>query len=299
RIWRVRMEMFLVDQVRRFNRTMTERVGVLNDHFLGRDHPLGEARLLWEIGEKGAEVRELRRRLSLDSAYVSRLLRSLEHQGLLVVRTSEQDGRVRFVQLTGAGFRERTELDQRADTFARSLLEPLSESQRVKLGEAMAQVERLLIASMVQITITDPTSPDARWCLEQYFTELGQRFEAGFDSTIGISAHPHELVPPAGLLLVARLREEPIGCGALKFHENAPGEIKRMWVAKRARGLGLGRRLLEALEYEARQAGVTILHLETNRTLAEAIALYRQAGYQEVEAFNDEPYAHHWFEKRL
>jgi DNA-binding MarR family transcriptional regulator/GNAT superfamily N-acetyltransferase len=293
------MEMFLVDQVRRFNRTMTERVGVLNDHFLGRDHPLGEARLLWEIGEKGAEVRELRRRLSLDSAYVSRLLRSLEHQGLLVVRTSEQDGRVRFVQLTGAGFRERTELDQRADTFARSLLEPLSESQRVKLGEAMAQVERLLIASMVQITITDPTSPDARWCLEQYFTELGQRFEAGFDSTIGISAHPHELVPPAGLLLVARLREEPIGCGALKFHENAPGEIKRMWVAKRARGLGLGRRLLEALEYEARQAGVTILHLETNRTLAEAIALYRQAGYQEVEAFNDEPYAHHWFEKRL
>lgn len=293
------MEMSLVDQVRRFHRTMTERVGVLNDHFLGRDHPLGEARLLWEIGEKGAEVRELRRRLSLDSAYVSRLLRSLEHQGLLAVRRSEQDGRVCFVQLTEAGRSERTELDQRADVFARSLLEPLSESQRVKLGEAMAQVERLLIASMVQITVADPTSPDARWCFEQYFTELGQRFEAGFDPTLGISAHPHELVPPAGLLLVARLREEPIGCGALKFHDNAPGEIKRMWVAKRARGLGLGRRLLEALEYEARQAGVTILHLETNRILAEAIALYRQAGYQEVEAFDDEPYAHHWFEKRL
>ena len=113
------------------------------------------------------------------------------------------------------------------------------------------------------------------------------------------SAHAHELVPPAGLLLVARLREEPVGCGAVKFHENAPGELKRMWVAPRARGLGLGRRLLEALEHAAREAGVAVLHLETNRTLIEAIQLYRDCGYQEVEAFNNEPYAHHWFEKRL
>ena len=293
------MDTSLVEQVRSFNRTMTERVGVLTDHFLGRNHPLGEARLLWEIGAEGASIRELRRRLSLDSAYVSRLLRSLEQQGLLVVRTSEHDGRVRLVQLTEAGLRERAELDHRADAFARSLLAPLSESQRVKLGAAMAQVERLLIASMVQITVADPTSQDARWCIEQYFTELGERFETGFDPTLGISAHAHELVPPAGLLLVARLREEPVGCGAVKFHENTAGEIKRMWVAPHARGLGLGRRLLEALEHAAREAGMTVIHLETNRTLMEAIELYRHSGYQEVEAFNDEPYAHYWFEKRL
>ena len=293
------MDMPSVEQVRSFNRTMTERIGVLNDHFLGRNHPLGEARLLWEIGEEGAEIRELRRRLSLDSAYVSRLLRSLEKQELVVVRTSEEDGRVRLVELTEAGLHERAELDLRADAFARSLLEPLSESQRAKLVAAMAQVERLLIASMVQISVTDPTSQDARWCFEQYFTELGQRFEAGFDPALSISAHARELTPPAGLLLIARLREEPIGCGALKFHEDGIGEIKRMWVAPRARGLGLGRRLLLALEQSAREAGMTILHLETNRTLTEAIQLYRDSGYQEVAAFNDEPYAHHWFEKRL
>src|SRR2546430_444148 len=224
------MDMPSVEQIRSFNRTMTERVGVLNDHFLGRNHPLGEARLLWEIGEEGTRVRELRRRLGLDSAYVSRLLRSLEKQGLIVVRTSENDGRVRQVRLTEAGLRERAELDQRADAFARSLLEPLSESQRVKLVTAMAQVERLLIASMVKIAVADPTSPDARWCFEQYFAELGERFEAGFDPTLSISAHAHELTSPTGLLLVAHLREEPIGCGAVKFHENTPGEIKRMWV---------------------------------------------------------------------
>ena len=108
----------------------------------------------------------------------------------------------------------------------------------------MAEVERLLVASMVTITITDPTAQDAQWCVEQYFAELGQRFEAGFDPALSISADAHELTPPAGLLLVARLRQEPVGCAALKLHASAPAEIKRMWVAPRARGLGLGRRLL-------------------------------------------------------
>jgi DNA-binding MarR family transcriptional regulator/predicted GNAT family N-acyltransferase len=293
------MEMPRVEQVRSFNRTITEHIGVLHDRFLGRNHPLGEARLLWEIGEQGVSVRSLRRRLGLDSAYVSRLLRSLEGQGLIVVGASENDGRVRQVQLTEAGLRERAELDHRADAFARSLLEPLSENQRVKLVAAMTQVERILNASLVKIAVADPTSPDARWCFEQYFDELGERFEAGFDPTLSISAQAHELTLPAGLLLMAHLREEPIGCGALKLHENAPGEIKRMWVAPRARGLGLGRRLLEALERSAREVGVAVLHLETNRTLIEAIQLYRDCGYQEVEAFNNEPYAHYWFEKRL
>ncbi|MGB8648142.1 MAG: MarR family winged helix-turn-helix transcriptional regulator [Anaerolineae bacterium] len=293
------MDRPLVEQVRSFNRTMTERVGVLNDHFLGRNHPLGEARLLWEIGEDGAMVRELRRRTSLDSGYVSRLLRSLEKQGLVVVKPGKNDARVRLVQLTRAGRRERVELDHRADVFARSRLEPLSESQRVKLATAMEQVARLLTASMVEIAPADPTTQDAQWCIQQYFNELGRRFDAGFDPSVTIPAEPHELTPPAGLLLVARLREEPVGCGALKFHETKIGEVKRMWVAPRARGLGLGRRLLLALEQSAREAGMTILHLETNRNLTEAIELYRRSGYQEVPAFNDEPYAHHWFEKRM
>jgi DNA-binding MarR family transcriptional regulator/GNAT superfamily N-acetyltransferase len=293
------MELLQVEQVRSFNRLVTERVGVLSDHFLGRNHPLGEARLLWEIRGDGASVRDLRRRLGLDSAYVSRLLRSLEAQGLVVVSASAHDGRLRHVQLTRAGRREWAKLDQRADAFAQSLLEPLTASQRVRLVAAMAEIERLLLATLVKITVTDPTSPDATWCLAQYFTELSGRFATGFDPALSISADAHELVPPAGLLLVARLREEAVGCGAVKFHTDAPSEIKRMWVAPQARGLGLGRRLLQELERSAREAGCTVLHLETNRALHEAIELYRRAGYQEVEAFNDEPYAHHWFEKRL
>ncbi|HEV2458241.1 MAG TPA: MarR family winged helix-turn-helix transcriptional regulator [Ktedonobacterales bacterium] len=296
------MEQALVEQVRSFNRTVTERVGALNEHFLGRDHSLGEARLLWEIGgagDEGAEVRALRGRLALDSAYVSRLLRALERQGLVVVAASLVDRRVRRARLTAAGRAERAELNRRADGFARSLLEPLSEQQQGRLTAAMAEVERLLLAATVRIAVADPSSADARWCIEQYFAELNERFEAGFDPTRGISAEPHELVPPAGLLLVAHLRQEPVGCGALKFHGDAPAELKRMWVAPHVRGLGLGRRLLSELERTAREAGVRMLHLETNGTLTEAITLYRASGYQEVAAFNAEPYAHHWFEKVL
>jgi len=288
-----------VRQVRRFNRTVTERVGALDDQFLGRDRPLGEARLLWEVGPDGAEVRELRARLSLDSGYVSRLLRSLERDRLVVVGASRADRRVRRVRLTKAGAAERAELDRRSDTLARGLLAPLSDGQRGRLVEAMAEVERLLSAPLVEVAVADPRSRDARWCFKQYFAELDERFDAGFDPAASIPAEAEELRPPAGLLLIARLRGRAIGCGALKLHAHAPAELKRMWVARDARGLGVGRRLLVALEGHARARGATAIRLETNRNLTEAIALYRRSGFIEVAPFNDEPYAHHWFEKRL
>ncbi len=288
-----------VQRVRRFNREVAERIGALTDEFLGRARPMGEARILWEIGPQGIDVRALRGRLSLDSGYTSRVLRSLERQGLITVSPSPDDGRVRRVELTEAGLVERAELDRRSDDLALSILEALSAGQRARLTAAMAEVEHLFRASTVHFTIEEPTSADARWCLEQYFSELNARFEAGFDPSLSISADAQELTPPAGALLVARLHGRPIGCGALKFHDGAPAELKRMWVAPDARGIGLGRRLLQELERLAREAGVKVLRLETNRALSEAIALYRSSGYREVAAFNDEPYAHHWFEKRL
>jgi GNAT superfamily N-acetyltransferase len=154
-------------------------------------------------------------------------------------------------------------------------------------------------ASAVQVSVRDPRDPDARFCLQAYFDELGRRFDSGFDPDRSIPAGDEELTPPAGLLLVATLDAGPVGCGALKFHDDGPAELKRMWVAPAARGLGLGRRLLAELEAHAAANRVRVLRLETNRALAEAIGLYRAAGYREVPAFNDEPYAHHWFEKTL
>jgi GNAT superfamily N-acetyltransferase len=154
-------------------------------------------------------------------------------------------------------------------------------------------------AAEVEIKPVDPTHPDATRCIAAYFAELDRRSEFGFDPSTGITADPHELRPPAGVMLVAYVRGEPVGCGALKNHRDAPSEIKRMWVADSVRGLGIGRRLLVSLEGHAREGGARTVRLETNRSLAEAIAMYRSAGYVEVPAFNDEPFAHHWFEKDL
>lgn len=289
----------MIAEVRRFSRLVTERVGALNDHYLARDRPLGQARVLWEIGVDGCDVRTLRGRLGLDSGYLSRLLRELEAADLVVVEPSERDRRVRTARLTSAGVAERRLLDRRSDALARSLLEPLREPQRERLVEAMGEVERLLTFAMVDIRRVDPASPGARFCVREYFAELDRRFGTGFDPGASISADDDELRLPRGLMLVATLRDEAVGCGALKFHGDAPTELKRMWVAPSTRGLGIGRRILAELESEAARRGSRVLHLETNGSLTEAIALYRSSGYVEVDAFNDEPYAHLWFEKRL
>src|SRR5690348_8512791 len=293
------MDTSAVQQVRRFNRIVAERIGALDDRFLERDRPIGEARLLWEIGSQGADVRELRSRLGIDSGYLSRVLRALEKQRLVTTRVVPEDRRLRRIFLTKAGLAERAELERRSDELATNILESLSDRQRRVLTAAMKQVEQLLRASMVTFDIESPTTPEAQWCFDQYFAELDSRFDGGFDPGLSVSAWPNELTPPSGLLILGRLQGRPVGCGALKFHKKEPAELKRMWIAESVRGLGVGRRLLAELERHAREAGVEVLRLETNRALFEAIHLYRRSGYVEVEAFNAEPYAHHWFEKKL
>jgi DNA-binding MarR family transcriptional regulator/ribosomal protein S18 acetylase RimI-like enzyme len=288
-----------IRQVRSFNRIVAEGIGAIDDRFLGRGRPMGESRLLWEVGVDGADLRTLRARLGLDSGYLSRTLVSLERQGLVAVETHPDDHRVRRACLTRTGLDERAELERLSDAVASRVLEPLSDEQRQKLVTAMSEVERLLQPSLVRFAIEDPNSASARWCFEQYFAELNERFETGFDPSLSLSADARELTAPEGALIVARLHDNPIGCVALKCHKNSPAELKRMWVSPSARGLRVGRRLIDEVEKHARQAGVRAIRLETNRTLREAIALYRQSGYVEVDAFNSEPYAHHWFEKKL
>ena len=288
-----------ISQVRRFNRLVTQRAGALNDHFLGRDRPLGESRLLYEIGPDGADLRDLRRRLGLDSGYVTRLVKCLEEDGLVRLSRGNDDRRVRKARLTAAGQREVQAMNQRSDEAAATLLESLTPAQRGRLVAAMAEVHRLLQLAGLQVERVDPASPAARWCVGQYFDELDRRFDSGFDPAASLSAEDRDLIPPRGAFLVAFVDGEPVACGAVKGSSPGVGSLKRMWVSGTVRGLGIGRRMLEALETRARELGLTALRLETNRTLREAIRLYRSVGFREVAAFNDDPYAHHWFEKRL
>src|SRR5260370_23630782 len=156
------MERDMIEQVRRCNRTVTQGIGALDDAFLARDRPLGQARLLWEIGPDGSDVRRLRARLDLDSGYLSRLLRSLESDELVRVEPSEADGRVRTARLTLAGRTEQAELDQLSDDAAAALLKPLSPRQRDRLLTAMAAVERRLLAAALALGGAPPRHTDAR-----------------------------------------------------------------------------------------------------------------------------------------
>jgi DNA-binding MarR family transcriptional regulator/GNAT superfamily N-acetyltransferase len=293
------MNSALIQQVRSFDRTVTQTIGALHDHYLGRDRPLGESRILFEIGENGATVAELRDRLDLDSGYVSRLLRSLEKQKLVTTEASPDDRRVRIAKLTPGGTAELKSLSGDSDRLAQSILDPLSDDQRSKLAAAMAEVERLLSASSVRIDEVAPGNRDAEYCLSRYFAELVERFDVGFDPAKSLAPTLDGFEPPDGTFIVMRLHGDPVGCGG--FKRDAPGiaYLKRMWVARETRGLGLGRRLLQELESRARTLGYQTIRLETQKSLKEAQQLYRSCGYREVPRFNDEPYAHHWFEKAL
>src|SRR3954454_21420257 len=185
-----------VEQIRRFNRTVTRRVGALSDRFLARDRPLGASRLLWEIGADGCEVRAIRARLDLDSGQLSRLLRGLEDDGLVRVEPDPSDRRVRVARLTRTGRSELRLLDRRSDDLARSMLEPLDPDRREQLVSAMATVERLLTRSMGALRPTDPAHPDARRCVAAYFAELDRRSDSGFDPSAGIPAARHERRDP-------------------------------------------------------------------------------------------------------
>jgi len=151
----------------------------------------------------------------------------------------------------------------------------------------------------ISIEADDPESTEARACLQAYYDSLSAAIGEVFDPARSRDPDRAALRPPIGAFFVARRGGAPIGCVGLKGDGSPTGEIKRLWVAPAARGAGLARRLMATAETRARALGMTRLRLDTNRALTAAIAMYRKTGWREIAAFNDEPYAHHWFEKDL
>ena len=151
----------------------------------------------------------------------------------------------------------------------------------------------------IALAETDPRSDAARYCLAEYYAELGRRFETGFDVSLSRDPEAGDMVRPKGLFLVALSDGLPIGCVGLKGHDGTWAEVKRLWVSPAARGLGLATRLMARLEEGARDLGIGMLRLDTNSALPEAVALYRNSGWTEIERFNDDPYPDVFFEKDI
>lgn len=282
--------------LRRFNRTYTQRIGVLEDSFLGTGRPLAVNRLLFEIGpDEGTTVRRLRDRLDLDSGHLSRLLRRLESDGLVATTPDPADRRRRVVRLTDEGRTALRDLDDRSEELAERLVAPLTPRQQQRLAEALGTADLLVRAATISLREVAPDDPMARQATDRYTAELADRFPDGFD--------PGPLLPePGATYVVATSDGEPVAYGGIRPLPDLPGdtvEIKRMWVHGDWRGAGLGSRMLRHLEELARSHDHDRVVLDTNGTLDEAIAMYDRAGYRRIERYNDNPYAQLFFEKPL
>jgi DNA-binding MarR family transcriptional regulator/predicted N-acetyltransferase YhbS len=287
--------------LRRFNRSFTARIGVLEERFLGLDRPLGHARVLFEIGraDEPVAVRDLRTGLDLDSGYLSRILRALEADGLVDVVTAPTDARQRMVCVTAAGRAEWRRLDERSDVLAARVIDGLAPRQRERLSAALAEADRLLTAAVVRLDVVDPRTVEARAVVRRYAAELHERFPGGFDADMEVGAELDALTEPAGRFVLARVDGGAVGCGGVQVLDDGAAEIKRMWVGPRVRGTGLGARLLRNLETHAADLGCTVVRLDTNSVLTAAVAMYRRAGYRPISRYNSNPYPDLFFEKRL
>ena len=286
-----------ISRVRRFNRAVTSEVGALDTSFLGRGRPLGAARVLNAIGHGRSDVGELRDYLGLDSGLMSRLLRSLEDEGLIATMPHPDDARRRVAKLTRAGRGEFGAYESISNAQAESLLGRHSKPE--VLLAAMDMIASAFGRSRIGIEQVDPRADAARYCLGEYYGELSRRFKGGFEVSLSRDPEATDIISPRGAFLVAMSDGLPLGCVGLKGDRSELAEIKRLWVAPAARGLGLGKRLMEATENAARTLSVKILRLDTNSTLTEAGQLYRSTGWTEIERFNDDPYPDLFFEKRL
>jgi DNA-binding MarR family transcriptional regulator/GNAT superfamily N-acetyltransferase len=286
-----------IARVRRFNRAVTSEVGALDTSFLGRGRPLGTARVLNAIGHGQSDVATIREYLGLDSGLMSRLLRGLEDEGLIETVPHPDDARRRVARLTKAGRSEFRAYEALSNAQAGDFL--TRHSRPEELLRAMDLVASALGRGRIVIEEMDPRRDDARYCLGEYYAELARRFANGFDVSLSRDPEAVDMIRPRGAFLVAMSDGLPIGCVGLKGAGGEIAEIKRLWVAPSARGLGLAHRLMKVAEDIARELSIKVLRLDTNSALPEAQQLYRSSCWNEIARFNDDPYPDTFFEKHL
>jgi DNA-binding MarR family transcriptional regulator/ribosomal protein S18 acetylase RimI-like enzyme len=274
--------------LRRFNRTWSQRVGVLEESYLGTGRPLAVSRLLFEIEDRGSAVADLRARLGLDSGYLSRLLRRLQADGSVVLEPGEEDARRRTVVLTAQGATERAQLESRSARLADDLLDGLTVRQQQRLDAALLEAELLIRVATIAIEEVPVDAAVAREAVGRYFGELGERF--GF-----VAGAPDR----EGRFFVAVADGAAVACGGVRTLPDGRAELKRLWVDASWRGAGLGGRMLRHLEAVAADDGHAEVVLDTKAGLTEAVALYERAGWQRIDRYNDNPEAELFFVKRL
>ena len=287
-----------IARLRRFNRAVTREVGALDTSFLGRGRPLGMARVLQLVRPEGTDVALIRDKLALDSGLASRFLRSLEREGLIETDTDTADRRRRIARLTAKGQSEMAAYEAIGYDRAARLIAKAG-SRAGEVVAAMDLIATLLNRDQLDIREADPDSPEALACQRAYFDEILARVAIARPEYFPLpDPGADSYRPPRGRFLVAWSDDLPVGCVGLRELDHRTAEVKRLWVDASARGQGLSRRLMAAIEAEARLMGYQSLRLDTNSALTEAIALYRATGWTDIPPYTTPP-ADVWMEKPL
>jgi DNA-binding MarR family transcriptional regulator/predicted GNAT family acetyltransferase len=278
-----------IGRLRRFNRAVTRESGALDTSFLGRGRPLGAARVLHLIRPEGTDVALIRKRLDLDSGLMSRFLRALERERLIETQPDPADRRRSIARLTPAGQEEVAAYETLNNDRAARILARAG-SRAAEVMAAMDLIATLLNRDHLDVRQADPDSEAALFCLQSYFDELVARVPAARPEMFVLpDPGANSYSPPHGRFLVAWSDDLPVGCVSLRPLDASTAEIKRLWVHASARGQGLARRLMSAIEEEARSMGHRHLKLDTNSALTEAIALYRNSGWVDIACYTGPP----------
>jgi DNA-binding MarR family transcriptional regulator/GNAT superfamily N-acetyltransferase len=281
-----------VDAVRGFNRAYTRRFGLLDQQHLGSDFSLGEVRVLYELAHRdGLSAAGLARSLELDPGHLSRMLAGLRRGGLVRRERSSQDRRASVLGLTPAGRRAFDRLDRKATVQVSALLRAFPDGQRAELVEGLTGIRRLLEpreAGAPAVLIRTHRPGDLGWVLERHgvvYTEeygWGAPFEAIVARVVAEFAETQDPVREA--CWVAELEGRRVGSVMLVRHPEREGvaRLRLLLVESEARGLGVGRALVDACTGFARATGYRRVTLWTQSVLAAARAIYARAGYVKV-----------------
>jgi DNA-binding MarR family transcriptional regulator/N-acetylglutamate synthase-like GNAT family acetyltransferase len=294
-----------VAAVRAFNRFYTGRLGILGEGFLRTPHSLTEARVLYELGRRDVvEVAELRRELEIDAGYLSRLLSRLEEQALVTRERSKEDGRRQRVHLTEDGATAFAELDRRSAAEIGELLDGIGEERQRRLVAAMQAIAGLLEGDPradAAVVLRAPHPGDYGWIVHrhgaQYAEEYGwdETFEALVARIVADYAEHHD--PKREAAWIAEVDGEPVGCVLCVRKDDATAQLRLLLVDPRARGRGIGGRLIDECLRFARRAGYGQIVLWTNDVLHDARRLYERAGFELVESGEHHAFGHDLIEQ--
>ena len=287
----------MVAGVRSFNRHWTVVLGLLDDGLLETDHPLPEARILFELSRRDVWERgELRAELGIDESFLTRLLQRLERKGLVTPEASPLDGRRRRIRLTADGRAEAELLDRRAATQVEELLAPLDPSQRLSMVRAMHTIQRITTARPAAATraLRGVEPGDLGWVVERHGIVYADEFgwDGDFEGLVAriVGDYQAEHRPGRDDAWIAELDGMPAGFVMCRERDADTAQLRLLLVEPWARGAGLGRLLVDRCIEFASTAGYRSIMLWTNDVLVAARRIYEAAGFELVES---EP--HHSF----